>query len=147
MGAVILLPDQRIEWAGMEKRTNRPRIEMLAVLNALAQVKKPSYIIMTTNSKFVLSVIKNGFLARWWHRGFKVATDPTQEILNADLWRIMVRMLRHHRVVWNQNWENDELLLQAAKLAGYIRVNGYRRSIRMVPLIKSSLPANCGSQY
>ncbi|MCU0423540.1 MAG: ribonuclease HI [Bacteroidia bacterium] len=66
--------------AGYRKTTNN-RMELLAVIKALEEMKKEGlHLIITTDSKYVCESVQKGWVFRWRMTGFKGKK-------NADLWR------------------------------------------------------------
>lgn len=66
--------------AGYRNTTNN-RMELLAVIKALEEMKKEGlHLIITTDSKYVCESVQKGWVFRWRMTGFKGKK-------NADLWR------------------------------------------------------------
>ncbi|MBF0402066.1 MAG: ribonuclease HI [Magnetococcales bacterium] len=84
--------------SGYAHHTTNNRMEMLAVIHALAVLKRPCRVIVTTDSQYV----KNGitqWITQWKKRGWRKADG--QAVLNIDLWQRLDALCCHHQVEWN----------------------------------------------
>lgn len=120
-GVIILDGDTRRELAGGFRLTTNNRMELLACIVALEALKKPSKVILYSDSSYVVNGISKDWAKKWrannWMRN---RTDPA---INADLWKALLNQCERHQVrfVWVRghagNLENercDELALAAA---------------------------------
>lgn len=84
--------------SGYATHTTNNRMEMLAVIHALASLKRPCQVILTTDSQYV----KNGitqWIGPWKKRGWRKADG--QAVLNIDLWKRLDALCTQHEVEWN----------------------------------------------
>ncbi len=82
---------------GGESLTTNNRMELLAVIQALGVLKRPSRIILHTDSQYVQKGITE-WLSGWKQRGWKTASK--QPVKNADLWRTLDALSQRHQIEW-----------------------------------------------
>jgi ribonuclease HI len=117
------------EFSGGFKHTTNNRMELMAVIVGLEQLKKPgSEVTVYSDSKYVVDAVKEGWLFGWEKKGFTKAKNP-------DLWKRFLRVYRQHQVkfVWirghNGHPENercDVLAVEAAKSPNNPEDTGYQ---------------------
>ena len=101
---------------GFELTTNN-RMELLAVIVGLEQLKKPgTAITVYSDSKYVVDATEKEWIKGWQARGFK-------KVKNVDLWKRFIEIAKQHQVkfVWikghaghPENERCDELAVMAA---------------------------------
>ena len=101
---------------GFRKTTNN-RMELLAVIVALEQLKKEGLETdVFSDSKYVVDAVNKGWVFGWQKKGFKDKKNP-------DLWKRFLRVYRRHKVKFHwikghndhpQNERCDELAVKAA---------------------------------
>jgi ribonuclease HI len=88
---------------GFKKTTNN-RMELLAVIVALEQLKKEGVdVTVFSDSKYVVDSVTKGWINNWVKKGFK-------NIKNTDLWKRFLKVYGKHKV--NFKWvkgHNDHL--------------------------------------
>ena len=84
------------ELSGGECATTNNRMELTAVIMALAALKFPCHVILTTDSKYVCDSISKGWARSWKAKGW-VKADK-KPALNADLWEKCLDLLDTHQV-------------------------------------------------
>ena len=92
-----------LEWNGVEKEisggeasTTNNRMEITAVLRALALLKEPCVVELYSDSKYVIDALEKGWVYGWKKRGW-VKSDK-KPALNADLWGQMLAQVARHDV-------------------------------------------------
>ena len=111
------------ELSGSDPQTTNNRMEMTAVIEALATLRQPCRILVEIDSEYV----KNG-ITQWIHgwkkRGWK--TSVKQPVKNKDLWRKLDQAIAPHDIEWkwvkghadhDDNNRCDELAREAAERA------------------------------
>ena len=86
------------ELFGGEPATTNNRMEMTAVIQALAALKRPVHARVHTDSQYVQKGISE-WIHGWKKRGWKTADK--QPVKNEDLWRELDRLAGQHRVEWH----------------------------------------------
>ena len=85
------------ELFGGEPRTTNNRMELTAVIQALAALKRPSAVVVYTDSEYV----KNGITS--WIHGWKKRgwlTADRKPVKNVELWQQLEAQAAQHRVDW-----------------------------------------------
>ena len=85
------------ELFGGERATTNNRMELTAVIEALGALKRPSHVILHTDSQYVMKGITE------WIRGWKVKgwkTAAREPVKNADLWRTLDEAVARHEIRW-----------------------------------------------
>ena len=85
------------ELSGGEKDTTNNRMELRAAIEALNALKKPSQVVLTTDSRYVIQGI-NEWMAGWVARGWKTASK--QPVKNQDLWQALHSAIQPHDITW-----------------------------------------------
>ncbi|KLN62304.1 ribonuclease H [Kiloniella spongiae] len=117
-GALLRYKDTEKELCGGEAETTNNRMELQGAISALNALKKPSYIILTTDSVYVKDGITK-WIFNWQKNGWKTANK--KPVKNAELWQDLVAALKPHDVEWRwvkghaghpENERADELARQ-----------------------------------
>lgn len=82
---------------GGENLTTNNRMELRAAIEALAALKEPCEVILTTDSKYVLQGFTE-WLPQWKRRGWRTAAK--QPVLNSDLWQQLEQVAAQHAIKW-----------------------------------------------
>ena len=85
------------ELSGGERDTTNNRMELRAAIEALNTLKKPSQVVLTTDSRYVIQGI-NEWMAGWVARGWKTASK--QPVKNQDLWQALHSAIQPHDITW-----------------------------------------------
>lgn len=83
-------------WGGEPATTNN-RMEMLAVIRALAVLKRPVQVRLHTDSQYVQKGMTE-WLQGWKRRGWKTAGK--EPVKNEDLWRALDAEAARHHIEW-----------------------------------------------
>jgi len=86
------------ELFGGEPLTTNNRMELTAVIEALTALKRPSKVILYTDSQYVQKGITE-WLRSWKVRGWKTAAK--EPVKNVDLWRKLDEVSSRHEVQWH----------------------------------------------
>ena len=93
-GAVLVYGTRQKELSGGEAQTTNNRMELTAVIEALSALKEPCDVTLTSDSKYVIDALEQGWARGWKQRGWKKADG--KPALNVDLWqRLQVQLDRH----------------------------------------------------
>ncbi|MEE1126599.1 MAG: ribonuclease HI [Acutalibacteraceae bacterium] len=99
-GAVLRYKSTEKEISGGEANTTNNRMEITAVIEALALLKEPCNVTLYSDSQYVCNALTKGWAKKWkannWMRN---KTDPA---LNPDLWERLLALYDKHNVtiVW-----------------------------------------------
>ena len=97
-GAILRFNGTEKELYGAETLTTNNRMELLAAINALAALKRPCAVSLTTDSKYVQQGITE-WLAGWKRRNWKTASR--EPVKNVDLWQELDRLAAPHTIDWH----------------------------------------------
>jgi ribonuclease HI len=99
-GAVLVYGVHERELSGGEPHTTNNRMELQGVIAALAALKEPCEVTLTSDSRYVVEAVNNGWAAGWRANGWR-KSDRSQA-LNTDLWETLLDLLEKHKVtfVW-----------------------------------------------
>ena len=86
------------ELYGAEDHTTNNRMELTAAIEALAALKRPCNIVLTTDSKYVKQGITE-WLAGWKKRGWK--NSQRKPVKNMDLWKRLEEEVARHDISWH----------------------------------------------
>lgn len=99
-GAILRYNTVEKEISGGEANTTNNRMEITAVIEALAMLKEPCEVTLYSDSQYVCNALEKGWAKKWkannWMRNKK---DPA---LNPDLWEKLLQLYNTHKVkiVW-----------------------------------------------
>ena len=120
-GAILRWRGQEKELSGGEEATTNNRMELEAVIQGLEALKKPSHVIVYTDSQYVQKGMTE-WLRAWKAKDFKVKGGGYRP--NHELWRKLDGLAKMHRVEWRwirghdghpENERADKLAVAAAK--------------------------------
>ena len=96
-GAILKYGQDQKEISGCETDTTNNRMEMMAVIKALQQLKRPCKVKVVTDSKYVVKGMTewiHGWIKRNWINSQK------RPVLNRDLWEELLKLSRLHQIEW-----------------------------------------------
>lgn len=99
-GALLIFNGTEKELSGGAPETTNNRMKLMAVIQALATLKEPCEVILTSDSKYITESVNKGWLFNWPKKGWKNFKGlPTP---NTDLWQQLIPLLKKHKVtfVW-----------------------------------------------
>ena len=96
--ALLRCGEARKTLSGAEPETTNNRMELTAAVQALAALKRPSSVALTTDSQYVRLGITQ-WVHGWKKRGWKRANK--QPVLNQDLWQRLDALNARHAVRWH----------------------------------------------
>ena len=95
-GAVLRYRGVEKELSGGEARTTNNRMELTALIEALAVLKEPCEITLCSDSKYVIDGLQKGWAKGWKARGWKKADKSPA--LNPDLWDRLLTLAEPHTI-------------------------------------------------
>ena len=96
-GALLTCDGQERELFGGEPSTTNNRMELTAVIEALSALKRPSRVILHTDSQYVQKGITE-WIRGWKAKGWKTASKTP--VKNVDLWMKLDDLAARHHVDW-----------------------------------------------
>ena len=93
-----------LRWNGTEKelhggdpQTTNNRMELMAAIQALEALNRPSRVRLHTDSTYLLDGITK-WIAGWQRNGWR--TSAKKPVKNEDLWRRLIEAMNSHEVSW-----------------------------------------------
>lgn len=127
-GLVMLYMGHRKEMAQGFRLTTNNRMELLAVIVALEQIKKEGHeVVIFTDSQYVSNALNQGWIYGWIKKGFKNVKNP-------DLWLRFIPLWKKWKpkFVWvkghagvKENERCDVLATSAARMSDLSIDEGY----------------------
>lgn len=121
-----------LEWNGVEKElsggeaeTTNNRMELTAVIRALACLKERCVVELYSDSKYVIDALEKRWVYGWQKRGW-VKSDK-KPALNADLWQQLLELIARHELHYHwvkghaaneKNNRCDQLAVQESRKFG-----------------------------
>jgi ribonuclease HI len=96
-GAWLKSGEHERELFGGEPMTTNNRMELTAVIEALAAVKTASTVTLYLDSEYVRNGITS-WIHNWKRRGWKTADN--KPVKNVDLWQRLDALAQTHRIDW-----------------------------------------------
>ena len=96
-GAVLEYDGKEREIFGGERATTNNRMELTAVIEALAALNRPCRIVLHTDSQYVQKGITE-WIRGWKARGWRTAAK--EPVKNADLWKKLDQAIGEHEIEW-----------------------------------------------
>jgi ribonuclease HI len=97
-GAVLLYKDYRKEIKGGEPDTTNNRMELMAAIQALESLKKPSIVQLFSDSQYVKQGITT-WIHNWKKNGWR--NSQRQPVKNIDLWQRLDKIVAYHKVTFH----------------------------------------------
>ena len=96
-GALLRCEGQEKELFGGEAATTNNRMELTAVIEALAALKQRSEVVVHTDSQYVQKGITE-WIRGWKARGWRTAAK--EPVKNVDLWKRLDEIAAAHDIEW-----------------------------------------------
>lgn len=116
-GAILTFVDSKGQYHEKElsagyKLTTNNRMELLAAIVSLEALKRPSDVILTSDSKYLVDAINQKWLEGWVKKNWK-------NVKNIDLWKRFIKAKEPHNVefVWIKGHAGHEYNERCDKLA------------------------------
>ena len=96
-GAILRWREHERELSGGEPETTNNRMELMAAIQGLESLKRPSSVVIHTDSTYVMDGITKWILG-WKRNGWRTAAK--KPVKNEDLWRRLDAALASHQIEW-----------------------------------------------
>lgn len=97
-GAILIWNGHEKELSGGASDTTNNRMELMAAIEALKALKRPSTIDLYTDSQYVRGGITS-WIANWKRNGWRTANK--KPVKNAELWEQLDALTAKHDVAWH----------------------------------------------
>ena len=95
-GTILVYQGVEKELSAGEEHTTNTRMELLAAIMGLEQLKEPCKVTLISDSKYLCESILQKWVFSWEQNGWRKADK--KPALNVDLWERMLKQLRRHEV-------------------------------------------------
>ena len=99
-GCVLIYKGVEKQLSGFCENTTNNRMEMLAIIKALEQLKEPCKIDIYSDSAYVVNAFLQNWIEDWIKKGWK--TSNKKEVKNIDLWQKIIEFTNIHQIVWHK---------------------------------------------
>ena len=96
-GCILKYKDRTKELKGHEKETTNNKMELMAAIVALSALKKPSRVVLSTDSQYLMNGITK-WVDSWIRRGW--LTTAKKQVKNKDMWEKLLRLSEKHTIDW-----------------------------------------------
>ena len=96
-GVLLVAGRHRKTLHGGEPETTNNRMELKAAIEALNALKRPSSVVLHTDSKYVMHGVTE-WMSNWKKRGWKTANK--KPVKNQDLWMALDEAAQRHDIRW-----------------------------------------------
>jgi ribonuclease HI len=97
-GAILRYGAHEKELYGGELNTTNNRMELMAAIQGLLALKRPSTVNITTDSQYVRQGITE-WITKWQTNNWKTAAK--KPVKNADLWQALLNATAPHTIEWH----------------------------------------------
>ena len=97
-GAILRYKETEKELSGGAADTTNNRMELTAVIEALALLKEPCVVELYSDSKYVIDGLSKGWAKGWKRRGWKKSDGSPA--LNPDLWEQALEQEARHKITY-----------------------------------------------
>lgn len=97
---ILMYKDYKKEYNGAEAQTTNNRMEVLAVIKGLQQLKENCIVDVYSDSAYMVNAFLNGWVYAWKKNGWKKADGKA--VLNVDLWETLYTLTQKHKVTFHK---------------------------------------------
>lgn len=95
-GVILKYRDKRKELSGGFRKTTNNRMELLAIISGLKELKDACRVTLYTDSQYIVNALTRGWVYRWRNSGWM--RNKREKAQNADLWEELLKLLDYHQV-------------------------------------------------
>ena len=99
-GGILIYNDIKKEYSGSELQTTNNRMEVLAVIVGLKQLKYPCKVEIYSDSAYTVNAFVNGWIYAWKKSGWKKADGKA--VSNVDLWEELYSLSQTHEITFHK---------------------------------------------
>ncbi len=96
--AILKYKGHEKQISGAQPDTTNNRMELLAVIRGLSELKRSCSVRVISDSKYVCDAVNQRWLPSWIRKGWKKADG--KPVLNSDLWQELNDLLGKHQVTF-----------------------------------------------
>jgi len=96
-GSILRYGDTVKELSGADGDTTNNRMEMTAAIEALASLKRPCEVVLTTDSQYLVKGMTE-WMSGWIRKGW--VNSKKEPVLNRELWERLLVLSKIHKIRW-----------------------------------------------
>ena len=96
--AILVYKGKEKMISGGEAQTTNNRMELTAIIEALRALKESCKVTLTSDSKYALDALQNGWARSWRANNWKKADRSMA--LNPDLWEALLNEVERHDITY-----------------------------------------------
>jgi len=97
-GLILDYKGKRKEISEGYSHTTNNRMELMAIIRGLSELKEPCYVDIYTDSAYVCNGIEKGWAKKWQSHGWRKGPKLREKALNSDLWVKLLELSEKHTV-------------------------------------------------
>lgn len=97
-GAILIYKGIEKEISGGELNTTNNKMEIMAVIKGLENIKEPCDVTVYSDSAYVVNTIEKGWIYSWQRNNW-VKSDKSV-VKNIDLWKKMLEFMKIHNIAF-----------------------------------------------
>ena len=97
-GAILRYGEHEKEISGGEKNTTNQRMELMAAIVVLEQLKVPCRVKLHSDSAYLINAFKQNWFAKWLRNGWQ--NSKKEPVQNRDLWEKLWALAQKHEIEW-----------------------------------------------
>lgn len=97
-GAILRYNGQEKNLKGAESHTTNNRMELMAAIQGLAALTRPSTVDLYTDSQYLRQGMMS-WMAQWKKNGWR--NSKREPVKNADLWQQLDELAQQHQITWH----------------------------------------------
>lgn len=98
--AILMAGGAKKELSGGERDTTNNRMELMAVIEGLAALKRPCKVDIYSDSAYVVNAFSQNWIEKWIRNGWK--NSAKAEVANSDLWKRLLELTTMHQVTFHK---------------------------------------------
>ena len=99
-GAVLIYKGKEKQLSGFEDNTTNNRMELLAVVKALEELKEPCNVSLYSDSAYIVNAFQQNWVEDWQIRSWRTAGKKA--VKNVDLWQKIIDYTKVHNITFNK---------------------------------------------
>ena len=98
--AILMAGGAKKELSGGERDTTNNRMELMAVIEGLAALKRPCKVDIYSDNAYVVNAFSQNWIEKWIRNGWK--NSAKAEVANSDLWKRLLELTTMHQVTFHK---------------------------------------------
>jgi len=99
-GCVLIYGEKQKQMSGFEDNTTNNRMELMAVIKALDELKEACEVDLFTDSAYVSNAFLQDWISNWARNGWR--GSDKKEVKNKELWQRLLNLTKKHKVTFHK---------------------------------------------